>query len=65
MIYAGLNVYIFANTQGIYYGKKYHWGEWKTVFKGAETVKNVQASNDALCAGKAIDTTERIYNFFQ
>ena len=65
MIHAGLNVYIFSKTQRTYCGKKYRWGEWKTVFKGAEAIENVQASNDALCAGKAMDTAERIYNSLQ
>lgn len=65
MIHAGLNVYIFSKTQITYCGKKYRWGEWKTVFKGAEAVENVQASNDALCARKAMDTAERIYNSLQ
>ena len=62
MIHAGLNVYIFSKTQHTYCGKKYRWGEWKAFFKGAEAVENVQARNDALCAGKAMDTAERIYD---
>ena len=35
------------------------------MFKGAETVENVQARNNALCAAKAMDTVERIYNSLQ
>lgn len=65
MIRAGSNVYTFSKTQRTYCGKKFRWGEWKTVFKGAEAVENVQARNDALCAAKAMDTAERIYNSLQ
>lgn len=65
MIHAGLNVYIFSKTQRTYCGKNFRWGEWKTVFRGAEAVENVQARNDALCAAKAMDTAERIYNSLQ
>lgn len=65
MIHAGLNVYIFSKTQRTYCGKKYRWGEWKTLFKGADAVENVLARNDALCAGKAMDTAERIYDSLQ
>lgn len=35
------------------------------MFKGAEAVENVQARNDALCAAKAMDTAEQIYNSLQ
>ena len=62
MIHAGLNIYIFSKPQCTYGGKASRWGEWKTVFKGAEAVENVQARNDARCAAKAMDTAERIYN---
>lgn len=65
MIHAGLNVYIFFKTQRSYCGNTFRWGEWKTVFRGAEAVENDQARNDALCAAKAMDSVERIYNSLQ
>ena len=65
MIHAGLNIYIFCKPRRAYGGKVFHWGEWKTVFKGAEAVENVQARNNARCAAKAMDTAERIYNSLQ
>ena len=65
MIHAALNVYTFSKTQRTYCGKTFRWGEWEAVFKGSEAVDNVQARNDALCAAKAMDTAERIYNSLQ
>ena len=65
MIHVGLNIYVCCKLQRAYGGKVFRWEEWKTVFKGAEAVKNVQAKNNARCATKAMDTAKQIYNSLQ
>lgn len=62
MIHAALNLYTFC--EGCRTPDSYlvcHWDDWKTVFKEASTIENIQARNDAHSAVVAMDSAERLY----
>lgn len=62
MLHTALNVYSFCKTHRTSRGQAYRWGEWKTVFKEADTVENVEARNDAVSAVVAVETAKRAHN---